>query len=128
VDVVVTSVPAQPGLQPFLDPAWVAPGSFVAAVDLGRHWLAGDLRQSFDLLTTDDHRQSEALGAAGKLPYAGPFDADLGDLIMGRHPGRQRAAERVLFLFPGMVLGDLAIAAMLYDMACDKNIGLELPR
>ena len=41
-------------------------------------------------MITDDHRQSEALGAAGKLPYAGPFDADLGDFIMGRHPGRRR--------------------------------------
>jgi alanine dehydrogenase len=127
-DVVVTSVPAQPGLQPFLDPAWVVPGGFVAAVDLGRHWLAGSLRRDFDLLTTDDHRQSEALGSAGKLPYAGPFDADLGDLIMSRHPGRRRKEDRVLFLFPGMVLGDLAIAAMIYGMACEKDVGLKLPR
>ena len=127
-DLVVTSVPAQPGLQPFLDPAWVGPGGFVAAVDLGRHWLPGSLRRSFDLLATDDHRQSEALGAAGKLPFPGPFDADLGDLILGRHPGRRQAEERVLFLFPGMVLGDLAIAAMIYDMACEKEIGLKLPR
>jgi ornithine cyclodeaminase/alanine dehydrogenase len=69
-EVVVTTVPAQPGLQPFLDPAWVAPGGFVAAVDLGRHWQSGRLRQDFDLLITDDHRQSGRGG--GKLPYAGP--------------------------------------------------------
>jgi len=127
-EVVVTTVPSQPGLQPFLEPAWVAPGGFVAAVDLGRHWQPGCLRQDFDLMITDDHRQSEALGAAGKLPYAGPFDADLGDFIMGRHPGRRGEAERALFLFPGMVLGDLAIAAMIYAMACEKDMGLKLPR
>jgi alanine dehydrogenase len=127
-EVVVTTVPTQPGLQPFLDPAWVAPGGFVAAVDLGRHWKAEQLRQDFDLMITDLQRQSGALGAAGKLPYAGPFDADLGDFIMGRHPGRRRQAERALFLFPGMVLGDLAIAAMIYAMACEKDMGLKLPR
>jgi ornithine cyclodeaminase/alanine dehydrogenase len=127
-DVVVTSVPAQPGFQPFLDPAWVAPGGFVAAVDLGRSWLASGLRSRFDILATDDHRQSGALAASGKLPYSGPFDADLCDLILGRHPGRRLVEERVLFLFPGMVLGDLAIAAMIYDIACEKDVGLKLSR
>lgn len=127
-DVVVTTVPAQPGLEPFLDTAWIAPGGFVAAVDLGRHWKAGHFRRDFELLVTDDHKQSGALAAAGKLPYAGPFDADLGDLITGRHPGRRRAEDRVLFLFPGMVLGDLAIAAMIYAMACEMDVGVKLPR
>ena len=37
-DVVVTSVPAGPGFAPFLDTAALRPGSFVAAVDLGRAW------------------------------------------------------------------------------------------
>lgn len=127
-EVVVTSVPAQAGLKPFLDPAWVAPGGFVAAVDLGRSWLAGGLRSSFDILATDDHRQSGALGAAGKLAFPGPFDADLCDLVTGLHPGRRRVDERVLFLFPGMVLGDLAIAAMIYDLACAQDVGVKLPR
>jgi alanine dehydrogenase len=127
-EVVVTTVPAQPGLAPFLDTAWVAPGGFVAAVDLGRHWNSGRFRDDFDVLATDDHRQSGALAATGKLPYAGHFDADLGDLVTGRHLGRRRAQERVLFLFPGMVLGDLAIAAMIYAMACEKDVGLKLPR
>jgi alanine dehydrogenase len=127
-DLVITSVPAQAGLKPFLDPTWVAPGGFVAAVDLGRSWFASGLRSGFDILATDDHRQSGTLGAAGKLPYPGPFDADLCDLIMGRHPGRRRVDERVLFLFPGMVLGDLAVAAMIYDMACEQDLGVKLPR
>jgi ornithine cyclodeaminase/alanine dehydrogenase len=127
-EVVVTTVPAQPGLAPFLDTAWVAPGGFVAAVDLGRHWNSERFRDDFDVLATDDYRQSEALAAAGKLPYAGSFDADLGDLVTGRHSGRRRAEERVLFLFPGMVLGDLAIAAMIYAMACERDVGMKLPR
>ena len=47
---------------------------------------------------------------------------------MGRHPGRRRADERVLFLFPGLVLGDLAIAALIYDRACAQDVGVKLPR
>jgi ornithine cyclodeaminase/alanine dehydrogenase len=38
MDVVVTSVPAGPHLRPFIDPTWLAPGSFTADVDLGRCW------------------------------------------------------------------------------------------
>jgi ornithine cyclodeaminase/alanine dehydrogenase len=71
-EVVVTTVPSQPGLQPFLEPAWVAPGGFVAAVDLGRHWQPARLRQDFDLMITDDHRQSEALGRPASCPMPGP--------------------------------------------------------
>ncbi len=55
-EVVVTSVPAQAGLEPFLDPAWVAPGGFVAAVDLGRSWLRG--RPSRRLRHPGDRRPS----------------------------------------------------------------------
>ena len=38
-DMVVTSIPEQPGLQPFLDANTLSAGAFLAAVDLGRSWI-----------------------------------------------------------------------------------------
>ena len=91
-EVVVATVPAQAGLPPFLEPARVAPGGFVGR-RRSRPPLAAEarLRQDFDLMITDDHRQSEGRLRGGRqaLPHAGPFDADLGDFITGRHPGRR---------------------------------------
>ena len=37
-DVVVTSVPVAPNVEPFLRAEWIRPGTFIAAVDLGRSW------------------------------------------------------------------------------------------
>jgi alanine dehydrogenase len=127
LDVVVSSVPDAAGFSPFLDPAWLAPGAFASAVDLGRSWHASAIR-GLDLVATDDHRQSEALGLAGKLAFAGPFDADLADLAAGAKPGRTSAAERAMFLFAGDALADLAAARLVYETARQRGLGVRLPR
>jgi ornithine cyclodeaminase/alanine dehydrogenase-like protein (mu-crystallin family) len=127
LDVVVSSVPDAAGFTSFLDPLWLAPGTFVTAVDLGRSWHTGSIRR-LDLVTTDDHRQSGALGRAGKLPFAGPFDADLAELATGVRPGRTSAAQRAMFLFAGDALADLAVARTVYEAAHRRGLGIRLPR
>ena len=127
LEVVVTSVPDAPGFAPFLDPAWLAPGAFVAAVDLGRSWQPGAIR-ALDLVATDDHRQSETLGAAGKLAFAGPFDADLAELASGAKSGRTGERQRAMFLFAGDALADLAAARLVYEAARRRGLGMKLPR
>jgi ornithine cyclodeaminase/alanine dehydrogenase-like protein (mu-crystallin family) len=126
LDVVVTTVPAAPGLAAFLDPAWLAPGAFASAVDLGRSWVADRLR-SLDLLATDEHEQSRILGAAGKLAWGGPYHADLAGLVTGREPGRTDPGQRAMFLFAGHSLADLAAAEAVLDAARRRGIGTALP-
>src|SRR5215469_10981473 len=116
IDVVVSSVPAAPGLAAFLDPDWLAAGSFVSAVDLGRTWLREGLTR-LDHLATDNREQSEAVGREGRLASAGPFASDLADLASRAHPGRKSPGERVMFLFAGDALADLAAARVLYQTA-----------
>ncbi|MCC7045912.1 MAG: ornithine cyclodeaminase family protein [Alphaproteobacteria bacterium] len=126
IDIVVTSVPAAPDQRPELEQDWLAPGSFVAMVDLGRSWRK-DGFAAFDRIATDDHGQSAALGKAGKLPWPGPFAADLGELVCGSKPGRTSVAERTAFLFPGFALGDLAAGALIYERARSVGRGIVLP-
>mgnify|MGYP000002911246 CR=1 FL=1 len=108
-DIVVTTVPASPGLEPFLDPAWLAPGAFVAAVDVGRSWLPEGLG-ALDLMATDDREQHMRY-----LDGALTLHCDLSELAAGIHPGRTGEAERAMFVFRGHAPADLAISALIWS-------------
>jgi alanine dehydrogenase len=125
-DVVVSTVPAQPGLEPFLDASLLRLGCFVAAVDLGRPWRGAGLR-SLDILATDDRAQAADPSNRAKLRYPGPFDADLASLVARTAPGRTDDKQRAMFLFPGFALGDLAIAAVVMAEAGRSGRGRRLP-
>src|SRR5690606_41037497 len=71
-DIIVTTVSTSRELRPFLDPAWVAPGSFVNAVDLGRSWKPGF--EKFDYTVIDDRAQAEMQAKDGRMPHGGPYD------------------------------------------------------
>ena len=124
-DIVVSSVPAAPGFAPFLDGAWLKPGVFVSMVDLGRSWKRETIRD-LDVMATDDRVQSRMLAADGKLAHAGPWPADLTDLVAGSHPGRTDPDERTGFVFAGLALADLAVAALAYRRALAAGIGTRL--
>ena len=127
MDVVVTSVPEGAATLEFLDPAWVAPGAFVTAVDLGRSWQRGKLRE-FELLATDEHEQTRVLTAAGRMTWAGPYAAELSELCSGAHPGRGDPRQRIMFNYSGHALADLAGAQLVYETARRRAIGTVLPR
>lgn len=121
-DLVVTSVPARAGLQPFLDGRHLRPGVFVSTVDLGRSWIAHTIG-GFDIVATDDKAQSSELAADGKLAHAGPWAADLTELVDGSHPGRTDPAQRTAFIFAGTGLCDLAVAVEAYRRAVACGVG-----
>ncbi|HYC12782.1 MAG TPA: hypothetical protein VEC75_00940, partial [Stellaceae bacterium] len=122
IDVAVTSVPAAPGLAPFLDPDWIAPGAFVSAVDLGRSWMPGPIAR-LEIVATDERHQSEALGREGKLATPGPFHADLAELVSGKATGRRDPRERAFFVFAGDALADLVAAHAVYKAALQRGLG-----
>jgi ornithine cyclodeaminase/alanine dehydrogenase-like protein (mu-crystallin family) len=126
-DVIVTTVPEGASKVEFLDPAWVAPGAFVAAVDLARSWDRRKLRD-FEILATDDHEQTKVLTAVGRMTYAGPYEVDLADLCAGKVAGRTSDAPRAFFNFSGHSLADLAAAQIAIATARAKGLGTKLPR
>lgn len=111
-DIVVTSVPAQPGLTGFLDAATLAPGAFATMVDLGRSWQAGSIG-AFVRCFTDDCAQSRALAGSNPAFAAMTFHGDLAALASGAVPGRQSEEERIAFLFPGVALADIVAGHLL---------------
>jgi len=82
-----------------------------------------------------DQREA-ALEEAGDLLQAMPgdkagrdfFDTTLGDVLLGRIPGRRSAGEITLFKSVGLAVQDLYAASRAYVEARGLGIGIELPR
>jgi alanine dehydrogenase len=120
-DVVVSSVSISGVTKPFIDAAWLRPGTFVTAVDLARAWHPASLRD-FDVVATDERRQSLQLAEKGRMPFAGTFDADLSELAARETSLRGDPSQKTLFVFAGHALADLAVAGFVYDYARGRSV------
>ena len=76
---------------------------------------------------TDEVAQSISIGEAQHAVAQGLLDAQtiipLGDVLIGRHPGRGDAQEITLFDGTGVGLQDLAVAAVAVARAQDRGMG-----
>jgi alanine dehydrogenase len=111
---------------------WVAPGTLVvpygtvSAVELS-------LTDVMDKIVVDDWGQATVgpFGAlrphvvAGKLTRERVF-AELGQIVAGHRPGRERPDERILFWHRGLATTDLAVAHMIWRKAEAENVGTVL--
>ncbi len=117
-DLVVTSVTLSPALTPFLDASWLKPGAFATVTDLAASWLP-DTMNAFDCIVVDDLEQEAQM----PQPLVAPelVAGDLGTLVSGGTAGRLSRRDRTAFVFRGLALGDLALAALAYDRAVDSR-------
>lgn len=109
-DIVVTSVSLDPTMKPFLDGAWLSPGSFAAIVDLGIPWILVSM-PAISTLAIDDHDQ-EAEATPPLMPR-GLAQYDLAQLVAGPH--LYDPAKSAAFAFRGMAVGDFAAAALVAE-------------
>ena len=118
-DIVVTTVTLVPEPQPFLDANWLKPGSFTAITDLALPWLPGTMRR-FDRIVVDDLEQEAKM----PKPMVDPalVAGDLTGLVCGDFQGRRSPGETTSFVFRGMAVGDLAVAALAYQRALAARV------
>jgi ornithine cyclodeaminase len=116
-----------------LHTAWIEPGTLVvpygtvSAVEL-------DLTDAMDKIVVDDWGQAHAgpLGAlrahvdSGRLT-AERLHAELGQIVCGDRPGRERDDERILLWHRGLSTTDIALGRALLDRARDMGVGTRLP-
>ena len=124
-DLVITTVPESPDLNPFLDAEWLAPGSFTAMVDLARPWRSDSLA-ALDRIVIDDLIQEAGINPP--MLDRNLMDSDLTALVAGDAPGRESPAQKIAFVFRGLAIGDLALAGLAYDEAKRHGLGTVLPR
>lgn len=121
--------------QPLFNADWLAPGMHINAAGsnaLIRQELSEAAIRRCDLVCVD--AVPTALAEAGDLlPLLekGRLHArqlvELGDVIIGRRPGRQNAAEITLFESQGMAIQDLAVGVRLLAAAREQGLGTCLP-
>jgi ornithine cyclodeaminase len=118
--------------EPLLRTEWIAPGAFVvpygtmSAVELS-------LTDIMDKLVVDDWGQCKSgqFGSlrahveAGKLSER-TLHAELGEIVAGRKPGRERDDETILLWHRGLSLSDIALGAAMLGKAKRMGIGQRL--
>jgi alanine dehydrogenase len=119
--------------EPLLSTAWVTPGTLVipygtvSAVEL-------ELTDVMDKVVVDDWGQA-GIGPLGSLRAhvdsgrlsAESLHAELGQIVCGERPGRERDDERILFWHRGLSTTDVALGQAMLAKAQALGIGTTLP-
>ena len=119
--------------EPILRTAWLGEGVFVvpygtmSAVEL-------DLLDVMSKVVVDDWGQCKPGGRFGALREhvdrgiltEETLHGELGDVVVGRKPGRERGDERILFWHRGLATCDVALGALLVRRAVEEDVGTVL--
>jgi len=120
--------------EPVLRREWLAPGAHVNAIgaiaparELDAETVAAatlfvDRRESA-LNESAEYQVALAEGAIG----GEHIRAELGEVLVGRHPGRTDAGELTVFKSLGLAVEDLAAAELVVRRARERGVGTEIP-
>jgi len=121
--------------QPLFEADWLEPGAHINAAGsnaLIRQEVSEAVLKRCELICVDS--VPTALAEAGDLlPLLekGRLHArqlvELGDVIIGRHPGRSSPQQITVFESQGMAIQDLAVALRVLTAAEQAGLGVELP-
>jgi ornithine cyclodeaminase/alanine dehydrogenase len=125
-DVIVTAGPILKHPKPAIEAGWFKEGAFASPVDFDSYWQPPALALA-DKFCTDDTKQLEYYRSVGYFQKIPPLYGDLGEIVAGKKPGRQRDSERTISCNLGLALEDMATAIRIYKSAREKGIGRMLP-
>jgi N-[(2S)-2-amino-2-carboxyethyl]-L-glutamate dehydrogenase len=122
----------------YIELGWLAPGALVANVSLDD--VRPEVVLGVELVVVDDWRAVRTDGrrllgrmareglVTGPDADGGPVHAELGDLLLGRRPGRQGEHERILVNPFGLAIEDVALAVRVHAAARRLGLGMGLER
>ena len=106
---------------------WVKDGALVLPVHT-RGWEQAMLNQAEKIVVDDWEQFNKALG--GTDGYYAPLPemyAELGEVVVGKKPGRENATERIINFNFGMAIHDVYMATEVLNRARANGIGTMLP-
>ena len=120
---------------PLFDAAWLSPGTHINGAgsnSIIRREIGEDVIKLCRPIVVDS--VETALKEAGDLlPLLekGRLNerqvVELGDVLLGRHPGRTSSEQITVFESQGMAIQDIAVAVRLEALARERGLGIELP-
>ncbi|MGD8489091.1 MAG: ornithine cyclodeaminase family protein [Anaerolineae bacterium] len=125
-DLVVTAGPILKKPHRTIQAGWLDAGAFASLVDFDSYWHPDAIREA-DKFCTDDQPQLYHYQEVGYFQDIPPVYADLGQLAVGKLPGRESPEERTMTANLGLAMDDMAVAPLLYQRAVEKGIGTWLP-
>jgi ornithine cyclodeaminase/alanine dehydrogenase len=125
-DIVVTAGPLLKNPSPVIEDGWLGRGAFASPVDYDSYWK-GDVLRAVDKFVTDDVGQMMFTKTRGYFRDIPDRILDLGDIVAGKIPGREREDERTMSMNLGLALDDMAVAPLVYRAAVARGLGTSLP-
>ena len=125
-DLVVTAGPILHTPHATIKAGWLPKGAFASLVDYDSYWSRAALHEA-DKFCTDDLPQLELYRSMGYFQNIPPIYAELGEIVAGKKPGRERPDERILACNLGIAMDDMATAIIIYQRALAAGIGTWLP-
>ncbi len=109
--------------------AWVKPGALIQPYGAVRS-VAPSLPLTVDKLVVDDWNQCQQspYGQFAGLIQSGELRGEhvygeIGEIVAGHKPGRERPEERILFWHKGFAVSDIMLGNLAYQKAVAKGIG-----
>jgi ornithine cyclodeaminase/alanine dehydrogenase len=125
VVVSATSILAEP--TPEVHDEWVEPGAFIAPIDFDSLWERETFSRA-DKFLVDSVDEMKHLTTVGRLRDGlPPLHAELGEVVAGLKPGRERDEELIIDMNIGMAVEDVVVGWELFKRACRLNLGRSLP-
>jgi ornithine cyclodeaminase len=130
-DIIVTATTSR---DPVVDREWLVPGAHINAVGTfspkARELDTATMASSSIFV---DRRESAFIEAGDYLIAAGEgaigpesILAELGEVLIGKHPGRTSTNEITIFKSLGLAMEDLAAAEHCYRKALEQNAGTQV--
>lgn len=113
--------------EPIFKEAWIGKGALILPIH-ARGWEKSILTR-MDKFIVDDWQQFDSF-VGGKDGYYAPLPelyAQLGEIVAGKKPGRERSDERIVNFNVGIAIHDVAMAAAILKKAEEKDLGTRLP-
>ena len=127
-DIVVTATMAT---SPVVRASWIGKGTHITAMGSDspeKQELETTLLSKADKIVTDSTKQCASLGeihhaiAEGAITEKDIY-AELGEVLLGQKPGRERDDEITIADLTGTAVQDVVISQIVYERALKKNIG-----
>jgi ornithine cyclodeaminase/alanine dehydrogenase len=126
LDLVVTAGPILKVPHATNREGWLAAGAFASLVDFDSYWRPSAMKEASKFVT-DDIPQLNHYRDIGYFQDIPDVYAEVGDLVIGKKPGREGDAEKTMTCNLGLAMNDIAVAPLVYSRAVEKGLGVRLP-